>query len=162
MKRLLDSGILIDHFNAIAQATTYLKTCHNDCCISVITRAEVLNGFDEDNSFSQAEQLLKHFQLIELDRNITDLVIQLRREQRKKSQLNSQLKRLYNGNCPMVFKRRSLFIITSNSSPVTPKILTLINIRLLRCPIPFRLIKCTHKRSKFKRDSLPENNKFIF
>jgi len=100
MKRLLDSGILIDHFNAIAQATTYLKTCHNDCCISVITRAEVLIGFDEDNSFSQAEQLLKHFQLIELDRTITDLVIQLRREQRKKKSIKQPTEKVIQWKLP--------------------------------------------------------------
>jgi len=84
MNRLLDSCILIDHFNAIPQATTYLKTHPDECCISVITKAEVLIGFDNDKSFHQAEQLLSRFSLIELDANITDLVIQLRREQIKK------------------------------------------------------------------------------
>ncbi len=84
MKRLLDSCILIDHFNAIPQATTYLKTHQDEGCISVITRAEVLIGFDDDNSFKQAEQLLNYFQLIELDKTITDFVIELRREQIKK------------------------------------------------------------------------------
>lgn len=84
MKRLLDSCILIDHFNAIPQATAYLKAHPNECAISVITRAEVLIGFDDDNSFQEAEQLLNHFQLIELDKTITDLTITLRREQIKK------------------------------------------------------------------------------
>lgn len=84
MKRLLDSCILIDHFNAIPQATTYLKDHQNECCISVITKAEVLIGLDDDNSFKQAEHLLDYFQLIELDKTITDLVITLRREQIKK------------------------------------------------------------------------------
>lgn len=70
MNRLLDSCILIDHFNAIPQATTYLKAHPNECCISVITKAEVLIGFDDDESFHQAEQLLSRFHLIELDANI--------------------------------------------------------------------------------------------
>ena len=84
MKRLLDSCILIDHFNGIPPATTYLKAHQNDCCISVITRAEVLIGFDDENSFKQAEQLLNYFQLIEIDKTITDSVIVIRREQIKK------------------------------------------------------------------------------
>ncbi|MEA5536943.1 PIN domain-containing protein [Crocosphaera sp. XPORK-15E] len=84
MKRLLDSCILIDHFNGITQATTYLKTYKDNCCISVITKAEVLIGFDQETAFYQAEQVLSYFQLIELDKTITDFVIQLRREQIKK------------------------------------------------------------------------------
>jgi predicted nucleic acid-binding protein len=53
-------------------------------CVQVLTRAEVLIGFDDDNSFQEAEQLLNHFQLIELDKTLTDLTITLRREQIKK------------------------------------------------------------------------------
>jgi predicted nucleic acid-binding protein len=84
MKLLLDSCILIDHFNAIPQATAYLKAHRDEGCISVITKAEVLIGFDDAHSFKKAELLLSYFQLIELDKTITDLVIELRREQIKK------------------------------------------------------------------------------
>ena len=84
MKRLLDSCILIDHFNGISQATNYIKTHKDNCCISVITKAEVLIGFDDDTCFHRAEQVLSYFQLIELDETLTDFVIQLRREQIKK------------------------------------------------------------------------------
>ncbi len=51
MKRLLDSCILIDHFNGLTQATNYLKTHQSNCCISVITKAEVLIGFEDDATF---------------------------------------------------------------------------------------------------------------
>lgn len=81
MKLLLDSCILIDHFNGIPQGTNYIKNNKNNCCISVITKAEVLIGFDNETAFHQAEQVLSYFQLIELDKTITDFVIQLRREQ---------------------------------------------------------------------------------
>ncbi len=84
MNRLLDSCILIDHFNGISQATNYIKTYKNNCCISVITKAEVLIGFEDNTAFHQAEQVLSYFKLIELDQNIINLVIQLRREQIKK------------------------------------------------------------------------------
>lgn len=84
MKFLLDSCILIDHFNNINEATLYLKNNKDDCCISVITKAEVLIGFDHDESFNKAKNLLDVFPLIELNQNIIDDVIQLRREQIKK------------------------------------------------------------------------------
>ena len=84
MKRLLDSCILIDHFNGITQATNYIKTYKDNCCISVITKAEVLIGFDEKFAFEQAKQVLSYFELIEFDQTITDFVIKLRREQIKK------------------------------------------------------------------------------
>ena len=89
MKRLLDSCILIDHFNGLTQATNYLKTHQSNCCISVITKAEVLIGFEDDATFHEAEQVLSYFQLIELNQTIIDFVIQLRWEQIKKK-LNKQ------------------------------------------------------------------------
>lgn len=44
IKYLLDSVILIDHFNNISQATTFLQENKDVSAISVITRAEVLTG----------------------------------------------------------------------------------------------------------------------
>ena len=41
MEVLLDSVILIDHFNGIAAATEYLTQVNEGAAISVITRAEV-------------------------------------------------------------------------------------------------------------------------
>lgn len=83
IKKLLDSCILIDHFNGIPQATIYIKNHKDECCISVITKAEVLIGFEDDIAYNQAEQVLNFFPVIELDKTITDLVIQIRREQIK-------------------------------------------------------------------------------
>ncbi|OAV23859.1 hypothetical protein AO369_2052 [Moraxella catarrhalis] len=47
-KYLLDSVILIDHFNNISQATNFIKKNHKLCYISAITRAEVLTGFQNE------------------------------------------------------------------------------------------------------------------
>ena len=58
MNRLLDSCILIDHFRGFPQATDYLKKYKDNSYISVITRAEVLIGFEEE-----AKQVLSYFQL---------------------------------------------------------------------------------------------------
>jgi len=44
---LLDSVILIDHFNGVEAATTFLRECRSDAAISAITRAEVMTGFGE-------------------------------------------------------------------------------------------------------------------
>lgn len=43
---LLDSVILIDHFNGVQQATDYLRTIFDQARIFAVTRAEVLCGFD--------------------------------------------------------------------------------------------------------------------
>ncbi|WP_228021087.1 type II toxin-antitoxin system VapC family toxin [Microcystis sp. LEGE 08355] len=41
-------------------------------------------GFEDETTFHQAQQVLSYFHLIELDKTIIDLVIQLRREQIRK------------------------------------------------------------------------------
>jgi predicted nucleic acid-binding protein len=43
---LVDSVIMIDHFNGISAATEYLLEMQGQLTISVITRAEVLTGFE--------------------------------------------------------------------------------------------------------------------
>ena len=45
---LLDSVVLIDHFNGISPATAYLREVEGNAAVSVVTRAEVLTGFDQD------------------------------------------------------------------------------------------------------------------
>lgn len=45
---LLDSVILIDHFNGIQSATEFIADNFNQCAISAITYAEVLTGFEQD------------------------------------------------------------------------------------------------------------------
>lgn len=79
MNLLLDSVILIDHFNGIAAATAYLSAHHADAAISVITRAEVLAGFDPAQS-SKALQFLDSFPTLGIDQTIADLAAALRRK----------------------------------------------------------------------------------
>ena len=46
---ILDSVILIDHFNNQKKATRFVSNLDpNETAISVITRAEILVGFDDD------------------------------------------------------------------------------------------------------------------
>lgn len=81
MKVLLDSVILIDHFNGVAPATSYLREMRGVSAISVITRAEVLAGFDT-RAAEEALPLLERFPTLPIDRETADLAARLRREHR--------------------------------------------------------------------------------
>lgn len=80
---LLDSVILIDHFNGIAAASAYLRQVHLSAAVSVITRAEVLVGFDAASE-AKGRQLLDLFPVLPFTRDVADLAAQLRREHRWK------------------------------------------------------------------------------
>jgi len=79
VKLLLDSVILIDHFNGVPAATKYLSEHHTDAAISVITRAEVLTGF-EQRAVAKAVQFLDCFPTLAIDQAIADLAAALRRD----------------------------------------------------------------------------------
>ncbi len=77
---LLDSVILIDHFNQISQATIYLDQVQDRAVISVITRAEVLTGFDDESSKMLAIHFLDRFPILDVTKQIADLTARLRQE----------------------------------------------------------------------------------
>ena len=79
MKLLLDSVILIDHFNGMAAATGYLSAHHSDAAISVITRAEVLTGF-ERHAARKAARFLDCLPTLGIDQAIADRAAALRRK----------------------------------------------------------------------------------
>jgi len=79
VKLLLDSVILIDHFNGVPAATKYLSDHHTDAAISVITRAEVLTGFEKP-AVGKALQFLDCFPTLSVDQATADLAAALRRE----------------------------------------------------------------------------------
>jgi hypothetical protein len=81
MKILLDSVILIDHFNGIQAASNYLRQTQGEGAISVITRAEVLCGFDAGPA-DLAKRLLDRFVTLPVEREAADLAAQLRRSHR--------------------------------------------------------------------------------
>lgn len=76
---LLDSVIVIDHFNGIEQATEYLARMRDHLTLSVITRAEVLTGFSLEQE-PLARRLLDRFFTLEIDIAAADLAARLRRE----------------------------------------------------------------------------------
>lgn len=80
---LLDSVILIDHFNGRQEATQFLLESSESSSISVITRAEVLTGFDPVGEV-QAKAFLSLFPTHYLTEEDADLAASLRREHRWK------------------------------------------------------------------------------
>lgn len=80
---LLDSVILIDHFNGIPEATDYLRRVAPSVAISAITMAELLAGFDELTA-PRAQGLLDRFSLITIDAAVARRAALLRRARRWK------------------------------------------------------------------------------
>lgn len=80
---MLDSVIVIDHFNAIDAATRFLAEHGHDAAVSVITRAEVLVGFDPEAE-GLALDLLDILPTLPVTSEAADLAARLRRTQRWK------------------------------------------------------------------------------
>ncbi|MHB0979661.1 MAG: PIN domain-containing protein [Thermoleophilia bacterium] len=80
---LLDSVILIDHLNGIPQATEFLRAARSLSAISVITRAEVLCGFTQDEE-DLGMAFLDLFPTLPLDCDAADMAGRLRRTWRWK------------------------------------------------------------------------------
>jgi predicted nucleic acid-binding protein len=83
LRYLLDSVILIDHFNGIQAATAYLGETRGQAAVSVITRAEVLAGFSAEDA-GLASALLDRFPTLGIDRAVADLAARLRHDLRWK------------------------------------------------------------------------------
>ena len=80
IERLIDSVIIIDHLNGIEDATRFILELNpQQTAISVITRAEILTGLDQDEQL-KVTQLLDQYQLFIIDKPIADLAADLRRE----------------------------------------------------------------------------------
>jgi hypothetical protein len=79
LERLLDSVILIDHFNNISQATKFIAGLDPAAtAISVISLAEILVGFDREGGL-KAKMLLDQFRLLPIDGPTAEEAAALRR-----------------------------------------------------------------------------------
>ena len=83
VRYLLDSVILIDHFNGVSAASEFLTDHGNDCSISVVTRVETLVGFDADAE-TTARELLDAFVNWPITVEVADAAARLRRSHRWK------------------------------------------------------------------------------
>ena len=80
MERLIDSVILIDHLNGIEQATRFILSLnHKETAISVITRAEVLVGVNDEKT-QIIKAFLDEFQTLIINKHIADYSAKLRRQ----------------------------------------------------------------------------------
>ncbi len=78
MKFLLDSVILIDHFNGIDAATRFISENYREVALSLITRAELLTGFDAETA-EMVAGLLDRFPNLPIEKPIADSAARLRR-----------------------------------------------------------------------------------
>jgi predicted nucleic acid-binding protein len=80
IERLIDSVILIDHLNRVDQAKQFIIGLNpEETAISVITRAEILVGIEEDSE-PLVKAFLDQYHLFPIDREIADLAAALRRK----------------------------------------------------------------------------------
>ena len=110
MDYLLDSVILIGHFNNIPQASAFLQQHKNHSAISVITRAEVLTGFAEEHQ-NLAKSFLDGFLTLTIDKNIADLAARLRQQFRWK---------LPDALQAAVAQQHQLILVTRNTKDFPP------------------------------------------
>lgn len=112
MNYLLDSVILIDHFNNIPEASAFIQNHHGQIVISAITRAEVLTGFKTAPHKRLAIRLLNQFQLIPISQDEADLAADLRQKERWK---------LPDAFQAAVAKLHHLKLVTRNTKDFNPK-----------------------------------------
>jgi predicted nucleic acid-binding protein len=73
--------IFIDHFNNMSRATRFVSSLDpNKTAISVITRAEILVGFDDEKAIDKVKSLLDQFTLLTIDKEAADSAAELRRK----------------------------------------------------------------------------------
>ena len=76
---LIDSAILIDHLRGVPQASRWLGSLKDrEAAISVITRAEVLSG-GENQALASATLLCDQFTCLDITKAIADRAADLRR-----------------------------------------------------------------------------------
>ena len=111
VKWLLDSVILIDHFNGIDHATRFIAEEHPDIALSPVTRAEVLTGF-ADAHRPLATELLDEFRTLPIAAAEADLAARLRR---------SEGWRLPDALQAAVARRNMLVLVTRNTKDFPPE-----------------------------------------
>jgi len=111
-KFLIDTVILIDHLNGIASATNWLKNnSDGESVVSVITRAEVLSGANEEE-MADIILFLDNYHCIAFDKGIADKADELRRK--------------YNWRLPDAFQaalaiQHKLLLVTRNTKDFNEK-----------------------------------------
>jgi len=80
LERLLDSVILIDHFNNLSKATDFISNLNPDkTAISVISYAEILVGLEGEKT-KKVKALLDQYVILNIDVLIAEKAAELRRQ----------------------------------------------------------------------------------
>lgn len=112
-KYLVDTVIIIDHLNGIKKATDWLvKNSEGNAVISVITRAEVLSGAEE-NEKSSISSLLDKFECLSITKEISDIAAELR--QKNGWKLPDALQ-------AALTKKNNLLLVTRNTKDFSPEL----------------------------------------
>lgn len=112
-KYLVDTVIIIDHLNGIKKATDWLvKNSEGNAVISVITRAEVLSGAEE-NEKSSISSLLDKFECLSITKEISDIAAEL--HQKKGWKLPDALQ-------AALAKKNNLLLVTRNTKDFSPEL----------------------------------------
>lgn len=83
---LVDSNIIIYHFNNVSKATEFLNANRENLAISTITVAEVLSFAPSELALKMAEQFLKdNFKWIDIDHEIIFKTAEIRRQRKIKT-----------------------------------------------------------------------------
>lgn len=110
MSMLVDSVIFIDHFNSIPEATQFIEQHCDDIHLSVVTRAEILVGF-EKTALKNAKDLLNIFPTIDFTKDDADLAAALRRQHKW---------RLPDAIQAAIAKQNNLTLVTRNTKDFNP------------------------------------------
>ena len=117
--RLIDSVILIDHLNGIQKATRYISgLTPADTAISVITRAEILVGVDEEDE-AIVKSLLDQYSLLTIDGAIADQC--------------AALQKTYGWRLPDAFQAalsvfHNIRLVTRNTQDFNPRVHTFVEV----------------------------------
>ena len=133
MRWLLDSVILIDHFNGVEAATRFIAEESVDIALSPVTRAEVLTGFTDDHRPLAAE-LLDQFPTLAISAAEADLAAGLRR---------SEGWRLPDALQAAVARHNKLDLVTRNTKDFPPE-----RFGFVMMPYALKSSASTHTRAR--------------
>jgi len=111
MRALLDTNILIDYLNGVAQSRNEVEK-REAPAISIITWMEVMTGAGDSDEENQLRMFLSRFQVIGIDSEIAALAVKLRREHRMK---------LPDAIIYASAKARQMLLVTRNSKDFRPQ-----------------------------------------
>jgi predicted nucleic acid-binding protein len=117
-KYLLDSTVIIDHFNGIVPATSFLMDNIEECVASVVTLAELLSRPSPGDQ-SQELALMSHLSVLPIEVADALLAAEFRRDQKLK---------LPDAFQAALSKRHGLRLVTRNTKDFNPATFSFVDV----------------------------------